>query len=190
MVARALKRDAVIFLHCPPRLRGLPHASALCCVLVEYAGKSGHGERIALLLEFFESLRFRCHLQTMDNLVSKVSYLIQRDRLLVKEQETLVQMCLSALQICDQMSSDDWFLGRALDPVERVECVVKYGLTVKTRRSAEGKVLLSLLRRSKQMLQRIRRMRANAAPRNVGDGRAGKPHSAMASPKSKHKRLS
>ena len=190
MVARALTRDAVIFLHCPPRLRGLPHASALYCVLVEYAGKSGHGERIALLFEFFESLRLRCHLQTMDNLVSKVSYLIQRDRLLVKEQDTLVQMCLSALQIYDKMSPDDWFLGRALDPIKRVECVVKYGLTAKARRSDDGVMLLSLLRRSKQMLQRIRKMRANVADRNVGDGRAGKQQSAMVPPKSKHKRLS
>jgi hypothetical protein len=124
----------------------------------------------------------------MDNLVSKVSYLIQRDRLLVKEQDTLLQMCLSALQICDQMSPDDWFLGRALDPIERVECIVKYGLTAKARRSDDGVMLLSFLRRSKEMLQRIRKMRANVAHRNVGDSRAGKQQSAMVSPKSKPKR--
>jgi hypothetical protein len=134
----------------------ITYASALCGALVRYADESGHGARLKLLLEFFEVLRFRSHLPTMTTLLSKVNYLIQRDSLRVEEQKTLLELCLAALGMCEQMSPDDWSLGRADDIIEIVDLIAEHGLFPETQAGEQGVLLISLLERAKQMSSKIR----------------------------------
>ena len=132
------------------------HALALCGALARFADRSGPQPRISFLFEFFRVCRFRCLYGLMISLLSKVNYLIQRDRQTVQEQETLVDLCLSGLEMCEQMSQDQWYEGRAEVPIELVELIVQHGVSLPSRNEPRYALLVRLLNRSKKMLLKVK----------------------------------
>lgn len=133
------------------------HASALCGALVGFSGRTDGATSLRLLLSFFDELRFRSHLPTMTTLLSKVSYLIQWDQSVVASQGSLLELCLASLDMCEQMSREDWIVGRAGTTIEIVELIREYGLTDDILQTQDGLLLLQLIARAKAMNQTIRR---------------------------------
>jgi hypothetical protein len=146
------------------------HASALCGALVGLSGRTDGATGLRLLLSFFDELRFRCHLPTMTTLLSKVNYLIQRDQIVIASQGSLLELCLSSIDMCEQMSREDWSVGRASDTIEIVELISEYGLTDDVLQTRDGLLLPQLIARAKAMNQTIEELKGTAF-RETGDGR-------------------
>ena len=134
--------------------RSATFAAALCGALTEYASEPTRGERIALLLAFFEQLRLKSHFATMDTLISKISYVIQRDRLIVEQQQILCQLCISAVEMCEQMPPDEWISGRLDDVLERTSLIAQHGLSEITRQTPDAVLLDKLLHRARAISER------------------------------------
>lgn len=150
--------------------RSAAHALALCGALARFADGSGPQPRISFLFDFFRVCRLRCFYGLMISLLSKVNYLIQRDRQPVKEQEILVDLCLSGLEMCEQMSQDHWYEKRAEVPIELIELIVQHGVLPPNGNEPQHALLVSLLNRSKRMLLKVR---TSGETGDVHDGRRG-----------------
>jgi hypothetical protein len=135
------------------------HASALCGALVGLAGRIECNAGVGLLLLFFDQLRFRCHLPTMTTLLSKVNYLIQAKQAFAEDEALLVQLCLAAVDMCEQMPREDWVAGRAVDTIQVVELIWEDGLKARDPNASDGSLLPQLIARGKAMNERIRNIR-------------------------------
>ncbi|MDP9113445.1 MAG: hypothetical protein M3O20_07160 [Acidobacteriota bacterium] len=92
----------------------------------------------------------------MGNLISKVSYIIQRDRLAVEQQGTLCQLCISAVEMCEQMPPDEWISGRLDDVLERTSLIAAHGLSPTTRQTPDALLLDKLLYRARAISERVK----------------------------------
>lgn len=118
------------------------HAIALLGALIEFSNHSDSGLR--LLLEYFQVCRLRCFFGVMISLLSRVNYLIQRGQMPSEQQGVLVDLCICALDMCEQLREDQWREGRVSEVLDIVEPIIEHGMLEPTLVSSEG-VLLRLL---------------------------------------------
>jgi hypothetical protein len=137
--------------------RSATHATALCYTLIKQSTKHDHKTALRLLLEFHKRCRFRSHWGIMISLLSQVGYLAQK---IEKDDSAcfypeFVDLCLSGLEMCEQMAQDHWYAARAHEAILGVDSLVACLPKNLLNGTAEGAVLLHLLERSKSMNARV-----------------------------------
>ena len=127
------------------------HASALCGALVIYVGQERQVERFGMLLDYFSMLRLRSYEPVIGTLISKTCFLIQRYHLIPEQQDILVHFCFATLDLCEQMSPEDWKSGRSLDLIDRTELILQNGLSHTTKSGQDGQLLIRRIERARAM---------------------------------------